>query len=59
MLVRQGVENVIATSGPIHTSVMTPKVPSLPRKMRLMSYPADDFFARDRVHITRPSAGNS
>jgi hypothetical protein len=35
---------------------MTPRVPSLPRKILLMSYPADDFLARDRVHITLPSA---
>jgi hypothetical protein len=41
--------------GPFQTSVMTPNVPSLPKKMRVMSYPADDFFARERVHMMRPS----
>ena len=35
---------------------MMPSVPSLPTKIRVRSYPADDFFARPPVRTTAPSA---
>ena len=38
------------------TSVITPRVPSLPRNSFVTSYPADDFLAREPVSRTVPSA---
>jgi hypothetical protein len=37
-------------------SVIIPKVPSAPMKSLVKSGPTEDFFARDRVVMTEPSA---